>query len=362
MAGEEVSLIEEEDIEDQIGASTGSNSKQFFSPQSLLILVACAFFALAVTVYAEWSKFNGDVIVGVKEGRFSGLVSIAKDNGYFEQQGITVSIVEFPTEEKVLEATRNGAVDIALIREYNVVQEFVPGETTIKILGAAEQFYANQFVVNGYTGITSFDRLAGKKIGVPDTPQTEYWAERTLESNGISLDEVEILPIKEKDMALKLKNASISAVVIEKPGNYAIRRTLDNKAFFWPADGNKEFNYLLLVGGQTFIQEDHEALSEFMYALKRAEDLIESNPELAKRSVITSLGEYAEYTEEIWRNSKYHLEFSQEILDTMNSEKNWFLEKGAIETAPENFIQYFDQSALDGVKPWGTTFGQEGDL
>jgi NitT/TauT family transport system substrate-binding protein len=178
---------------------------------------------------------GGQLTVAVTAGIDTAPLMVAVDDGLFRQQGLTVTVKQFPSVEQTYEALENGTVDVAA-GDYTEFFYGISQGAQLKLVMDGYDAAAGtmQVLTLPTSGISSPEALAGKTVGTPEAggpgrlatggpPFSQSFpyniqtlaAETVLESDGVG--DVTWKEIPESGLLNALKNGRVSAIVATDP-------------------------------------------------------------------------------------------------------------------------------------------------
>lgn len=174
------------------------------------------------------SSQNGNVEpVSVKIGMLkltsSAPLFIGMEKGFFEEEGIKVTAEWFEAAQPIAVATASGSVDIGATGITASLYNMIAGGQKLLIVadkGREKAGYPlSALLVHADSPIASIEDLKGKKIGITQTGSTfHYMAGRMLENHGLSLADVELVPLgKVGAMMETLQSKQVDAVILNEP-------------------------------------------------------------------------------------------------------------------------------------------------
>ena len=227
----------------------------------ILTVVACGSSAEATPVpltkvslaldWFPWSNHSG--------------MFIAKDRGYFADEGLDVEIFTPGDPSTVLQTVASDRDDFGISYQTEVLIAREQGVPVVSIM-ALVQHPLNSVMALKESGIAEPKDLAGKKVGWPGIPSDEPLLETMLSSQGLSLDDVELVNVG-FDLVPALISKQVDAIV----GAYWVHESISatNQGF--------ELNIMRM--------EEHGVPDFYELVIVANEDKIAQNPDLVQRFV-----------------------------------------------------------------------------
>ena len=202
---------------------------------------------------------------------------IAKEKGYFKQEGLNVNIVSLPSSTVIIPKLVSGAVDVAegnfgsaITAEYNKTGDFkfIAYATTGKP-GAV------QVLALPNSGINSAKDLAGKTIGTNTLKDVLYDAlAATLEANNVPLTSVHMTVVPHPQVPQAIGSHQVDAGVLVEPYRTQAARTYGARPvvdLFSGPTANLPYNAYYV--NSTFAKQYPHTVNAFLRGLwKGAED------------------------------------------------------------------------------------------
>lgn len=261
-----------------------------------------------------------------------GSEGIARDNGYFEEEfekiGVKVNLVPMSGAGPAInEALASGSLDIGILGDVPAVNGKSNGiDTTVIAFDGLNDFIV--ISANPDSGIDSVKDLKGKKVATQKGAFMHRLLLYALEEEGLTIDDIEFVPMTAQDALAALETKSIDAAVVQ-PNDVTYRLSREN--------GFKEILFSnthegWAAGSITEIRTDYlnsnpDVPVAFLKALLRANEYIEANENALKDQWIAAgysadSYEYAypnhdnysriEATDDVIENAKKTLAFLQE--------------------------------------------------
>ncbi len=113
-------------------------------------------------------KYTGPVekiTLAAYAGETGALVYVAEDQGFFEENGLEVTIKDYESGKAAADALMDGEADIATAADFVFVSNSFD-HADLRVFGTVATAEVKELVARKDKGITTIDDLIGKKIGV----------------------------------------------------------------------------------------------------------------------------------------------------------------------------------------------------
>lgn len=151
-------------------------------------------------------------------------IMIAKDKGYFAEEGLDVELVPFPGGANPLVLTATGELDAGIGGAgpafWNAIAQGLP----IKVIAPGHQEgspVATPLMISKKSceegTITSVADLKGKKVSVNAPGATEYWLSQALALGGLTLADIDLQVLPFPDAVAALETGAVDAAMIGEP-------------------------------------------------------------------------------------------------------------------------------------------------
>jgi sulfonate transport system substrate-binding protein len=247
----------------------------------LPILILIALLAVSVT------SAQSDPIplrIAYQRGDF---INLAIEQGWLDEVFGDDYIVEttlFPSGPPLLEALNAGAIDFGGTGDAPPVFAQASG-VPLRYVASQSAVYGNEAViVPADSEIQSLEDLAGKRIAYVRGSSANYLFVLALQAAGLSVDDVESVPLAPADASVAFQGGNIDAWVIWDPFLTIAQTQSDARILVTAAELHEKRVYFL--ASQAFTEAYPETVSLLIDLLQRAVDWIRENPD-----------EYAAYLE-----------------------------------------------------------------
>jgi NitT/TauT family transport system substrate-binding protein len=309
-----------------------------------LLLTSIALFSLSIAV-----KGGERVVIGVSPSLTATLNIIAKEQGYFSQQGVDAEIRVIASGSKAVVMMLNDELDISESSIFALVaNSFKRNDfkiyTQVSISGND-----NMIIARRDRGIRKIADLKGKRIGVLKGAFPQYVLDLMLLNAGIEPKKIQVV-MEENDLLYKmLASGELDAVCFY--GGWVDRATRilkDNAILF---HDEKLVRVTVVHAGKTKTFERNPGLfTRILKAYISAEDYVRKNPEAARTAVVEYLKLDPENAKKVWKPNMVHVALEQSLLKDMENMAQWQIDTG-VQTGPKfpNFINLIHFKSLMAV-------------
>lgn len=220
-------------------------------------------------------------------------IYVAIEKGYYEEEGLNVQ-VQFPANTNdAITMTAAGQADAGLYYQPNIITTAVNQDIPIKILGTVVQHPLNIVMSMTESGIESPADLAGKTIGYPGTTDNEYYVQAMMESCGLSYEDTEMIDVG-FDLNAALITNNVDAVIgayINHEYTTLLQDGYDVTYFDVTDYGVPDYEELVLITGESQIEESSEKLAAFIRASRKAYQDVIDDPEASLQILLDNQDE-----------------------------------------------------------------------
>jgi len=284
------------------------------------------------------------------------LIYVAQSQGFFKEEGINVTITaEYLHGSANLNALNRGDVVLATASETPLMRAGFAGHnmSTVAIIGTADKHLA--VVGRKDHGIKIPSDISGKTVGVTIGSNGEYFLDLFSLFAGIDTEEISKVDVKPIDMADRIKNGDVDAVVSWHPNWKNAEIALGDNAATFHGEGVYT-TYFMLIGKNDYIAENPEIIKGMLRALLKAEAYASENRdetiiELAK---LTGLDEKS--ASAVIDNYDLTIRLDQSLLISLDEVARWSIKKGLTnQTNIPNYLNYVHLASLINLSPKSVT-------
>ncbi len=279
------------------------------------------------------------------------LVYLAEEQGYFEDEGLTIRYKTFLSGRDALAAAMNGEADIATVFETPVARNIMQGKP-IAVLSTLHHSSRNTaLLARTDRGIHVVSDLKGKRIAVTPRTNGAFFLQTFLTSHGIPLAGVNLIETAPGEMADALQSGRVDAIASWQPHLLrAVRAVGEENTRLFQSDVYTELS--VLAGLRTVVESRREALIRLYRALLRAEERFHQDPGGAFPVAGRRLGIDDPAMIRAFQDTVIPtLTLDNVLLTILRQEAVWFLRSGDLSGAVPNYRNFLFTGILEQVKP-----------
>lgn len=228
---------------------------------------------------------------------------VAQNQGYFEEEGLEVEIVQ-PPEDGADALVASGKAQFGVSFQDSMAPG-VAGENALPTTAVAAlvQHNTSGIISRKGEGMDTPKGMEGKKYATWDAPVEKAMVKNVVEQDGGDFSKVEMIPSTVTDEVSALKSKSVDSIwVFYAWAGVATEVAGLETDYFAFKDMNPVFDYYtpVVIANNSFLEEKPETAKAFLKALKKgyefaiekpeeaAQILCEASPELDEKLVLAS--------------------------------------------------------------------------
>jgi NitT/TauT family transport system substrate-binding protein len=317
---------------------------------AFLAVVSCGFGLSACSSGSDPGKLE-TLTVAMVPTELSALFYVAKAQKSFAANGLQVTLKEdYDSGASAAAGMLNGEADIALAAEFPIVRQ-VFNKKDITSLGAIAKYENTYIIWRTDSGIKTIQDLKGKKVGVTLKTISEFYLGRTLDLNGMNIQQVTLIDTRAPDSQKAIAGREVDAVATWEPWVAQINQRMRKEVITMPLQSG-QYAYWNLVSTSGWMNNHPNVIKRLIKSLVQAESYLASHQSEAKAIVRKQMNFDDAYLEIIWQRYQFSLSLDQSLITAMEDEARWMIKNKLTseETVP-NFLNNIHEDALKAVKP-----------
>lgn len=306
------------------------------------------------------SSSKEKIVLGINDWPGSYWWLAVKELGYFEEQGVDVTVQLFSNYADGLSALNSGSIDMFVPALADIIPAYVSG-ADIKVI-MVQDFSAGADGVIASDDITEVEDLRGKDIAIELGGSDHLLLLKCLEYAGLSLEDVNITNMSTGDAANAFISGKVDAAAVWEPSLSMAQQETGGNILATSADEEYEglIPAVLAVNGNS-LSAKREEMKLVMKAWYNARDSYENNFDAFAEAVSHSSEVTPEEFETLMKGCDVRTIEENEAAfadgDTYISLINcaemlggFLYDNELIDNQPESYEALFDRSLFDEVK------------
>lgn len=264
------------------------------------------------------------VTIGFSKSVNNGLVIVADEKKYFEEQGLDVEIIFYKTSFNAFEDMLTGNLDMVCVAETPIVYKSFE-RSDFKIISTVCSSYNDpKIIVNKDSGIKYAVELENTVIGTTRKGQSaHYFLSLFLLKNRIDESTITLIEDNPNNLITKLANGDVDAISIFEPFATKAIKNLNDKALVLSEFG-LYYKTNNLITTDNFITTHKDNIYAFMKGLKKAEQLYIHSPKKFTTIINTY---FKQDCSDIIGFNNYTLSLDNKLLTSLDAEAHWISNK-----------------------------------
>ena len=240
------------------------------------------------------------------------LVLVAKDKGYFEDEGLNVELNYQDAGRYCMDALLSKSVDFAAVVEANVGFVGFTGNRS-PVVVAEIVASSSGIVARKSAGIEKPADLVGKRIAYTPATGADPFLYRFLAKNGISYTNVELRKMQPKAIQPALVAKEVDAASTWEPFIYNCINAMNGDAVEF-RDPDAFTGYMMLATRRETATEKKELVHAMLRALHKAEIYVAAHPAETKAFLAQKLEMNPQTVDRIWSYFEIKLRMDKKAL------------------------------------------------
>ena len=204
---------------------------------------------------------------------------LAREKGFFAQEGVEVKIVEFTSMDDAGRSFDHGQIDGGMFSLFEMLRIRDQSKRNLQVTLAID-FSDGADAVLARPGIDIVAELRGRRIGMDLGPLSFYLLDRALATAGLTLDDVELKHMVDPAQVDNLRQGIVDAVVSYPPARTTIELAGLARPIFTSSQIPREIVDVMALD-ETVVRERKEDCAALIRAFYRAVEFARTHPDEA---------------------------------------------------------------------------------
>jgi NitT/TauT family transport system substrate-binding protein len=226
-------------------------------------------------------KYEPPIRIGANAWPGYEYLFLAQQKGYYEAEGLNIKLIETGSLNDTRRAFERGKIDGMAATAIEVVQAAANSGRIAKIF-MIPGFSNGSDVIIANKNISNAADLKGKRVGMEVASLGQYMVARSLQTQGLGLDDIVIVPMQQEEMVRAMDNNKIDAVMASPPISLEILKSDTYQVIFSSADIPGEIMDIVALAPE-IIEKYPDAPAKILRAWQHTLDFANANPDEAFR-------------------------------------------------------------------------------
>jgi NitT/TauT family transport system substrate-binding protein len=268
--------------------------------------------------------------IGLLPDSVCALLYIAGEQGFFKRNGLDVSLENYQAGVFAVNGLLEGKADAATATEFVLAIRGFKRQD-LRVVAAISSSDSIEVVARNDRGIGKPADLKGKLVGDSRGTATSFYLSSFLSLNNIRSNAIRRIDIKPVEMAAALLDGKVDAAVSFSPHLDKIKKALGSKSISWPAQGGRDFYYLLITK-EEFLKTHSGAMTRLLKALIEAEAFLKAHESKAQEAVMKALTIDRDALMSTWSKTRFRVSLDQALVTLMEDEGRWAIKNKLVNT------------------------------
>lgn len=276
---------------------------------------------------------------------------VAYKNGYFEAEGLDLTMEINPDGKTSLDHLMDDQVDIAAVMSTPVIYKSFERDDFYIISQIGRTELIHSAVARRDSGISSAEDLRGKRVAVMFGTSGHFFMDTWLLYQGLKPSDMEVINLNGPDSVEAIKKGEIDAMFCWFPFPKIAEAELGDNAFVFSND-NVVTGSWLVIAKKEYVHQNPEVLERFLRAIYRAESFIREDTDAALKIYTDVAGLDEEIAATIFDQMVFSLSLEQSLLLDLEDQARWIIDYGYTDQVDiPNYLDYVYPDALLAVNP-----------
>jgi ABC-type nitrate/sulfonate/bicarbonate transport system substrate-binding protein len=233
------------------------------------------------------------------------LTLVADEERLFLKEGLDVDLQYQAAGRLNMDALLGESADIANVVETNVAYQALAGTSNLAVHSVIVSAYDFVLLTAEASGIGNVGDLVGKRIAYAQATGAESFLFWFLEAKDIPVGSVVLVPLQPAGLVDAFVNGAADAVVAWEPFASTIRSRPIRLGWTFEAAAGDFAGLMLVASRKEWASQNADVLEAYERAMRRAAEVVRSNPERAQEIVARQTGLPLATVQAIWHRFLY---------------------------------------------------------
>lgn len=302
-------------------------------------------------------------IYGVTDPQEAAQIVIAKEKGYFEEEGLDVTNKLIESSSDLPAYIASGEAPVSAESQYTCTEVAAQGVKLKTLMTNSNTSNTQGLILGKGQSIKSAKDLEGKKLGIMNGAGFMLAIQNMCEEMGVDINKIDIVYLSPSEQVAALENGSIDMMACWEP---YMSQALDAggtllftgvKSYFPEKTGDVDWLnfYSTFEVTEDYYNENRDTCVKLVKAMTKATDYINANLDECAGIIAKELNNDKDAIYAIMAQNTYENIFDDTFEKAVNDMAQYMKDAGNIDNVPD-FNSYCDPSVLKEVKPENATY------
>lgn len=285
---------------------------------------------------------------------YSILLAIADQKGFFAQEGLLVEMQPYALGRNAMEGMLAGKCDLATSADTPVADYGMMRDDLRVVAGIATSDRLCYLVAKKDSKIRTVADLKGRQVGVTKGTAPHFFLDMVLNRHRLQEKDVKVQFMQGDQLQQALLDGTVAAIATTDLNAYRLQEGQEEAMLLINEPGIVlNHGYLTTLDGSLIKKQ--EAIRRLLRGVQRAEKLVASNPDEARREFATYLKVSPQVADRVWQTLTPRLFLSPAMILTLEDNARWLREREGASPSHKSFKDIFRPQLLQSVAPESVT-------
>jgi NitT/TauT family transport system substrate-binding protein len=321
----------------------------------MVLLLAFVAISLSCQKPEKSTSTKEKVIIGVGSGGLSLPFIIAREKGFFGEEGLDATIRLYPSGKKALDAMFAGEVNGATLTETPLVLTSFMRDDFSVFASFAYSYDNSKVIGRKDRGVAKPADLKGKKIGFTAKTSSHFFIHLYLIEHQIDPADVKLIDFAPTDLLGALNDGKVDAIAAFEPYASEALKALPDKAVRLP--GSKLYRETFNITAMRSYAKGHpEVLKKILKVVDKATMFIKQDRNESIAVMNKSLKLEGDSFVSVQDDLVFELSLDHSLFTIFEDQARWAIKNGLTDKAKvPNYLGYIYPDAMRAIKPEAVT-------
>ncbi len=314
---------------------------------ALAVLVAITIIVCNKDTKSDKVEELTKIRVATNKVPYSGLYIVAREKGFFEKQGLDVQTEIVGTGREGLDALMGGNLEMTFLAE-TPIANLAFAEKGVNIFATVGSGTIYSILARNDRSIIIPTDLKGKKIGTQKGTSMHFFTADFLESNSVSIEDVDLQNIGAKEMVPAFVRGDFDAISSFEPHTSVVLEQIAEKTTIFEINKPTTWN---IAAKKEFVDKNPETIEKFLSAMIEAEDYVKKNKQESYAIISNFTGLEKNTLEKVFSTFNFKVSLDNTLVKLLNEQGNWAIQSGNAKRDLPDYRSLVNEKTLKKMDP-----------